>query len=522
MNAQTLSPSHLSALNSNATAQTYLQTLITSHSEPNSDIELAYEKVLFTAQLNYSMGSLQRVDRLLGQLKNYCQQDVADYKDNPKKHNFLLVLAFYIGEMAAKHKRSKVNWYTPEQFTVMFPDEPSLTPTLANQYVAVINQQLFKPIEFVLHAMFQDENSNLTQFLKHHLNQESCITLSPASHLQLGTQPTHTKQAQTEHTEINAYEIEPKTADNLISTSQTAMKNVLDSVQEQKPDTGSAELESAASTATPAQAKPSRSTNELATSDILAHTQPETQQTKQSEMPMVRTTQHASKLIQQFKPPVLPAALWSLPCIAIVGYTLYRALTSHTGFSTGSIITLLIFGLALIAIWVNYAMSHVGVFNNKITASSLFKNKAAIFDLNNPLETRFFHLPAAGESGLQKWLGKPASAKILTSQDTLSVSAQNHDSLEDLLLEIETELLLDTTLAKLQNSETVAFGEIHLTKDLLVYGKKGLALNRVGDYDITENDFIILDTHGQIFARIALASQPNINTLVTVIEQLQG
>lgn len=509
--------------NSNQLVADYLHTLV----EINSHIPVANEHILFNAQLNFSIGSLRRIDTALEQLKHEKSADFTDYKNDTSQHNFLLVLAFYIGEMAAKYKHTSADWYTQKQFKTAFPSEPSLANTLTNTYVAVINQQLFKPIDYILRTLFRSEKDTLLQFFKQNLNQSEHHKLAIAvtkptnqndNIHQPGNNPATNKTPEiikTRHDSHKTHENENTNhqSETVVPTQPSAQQTDNTQTLTYQPNMLNSSEIAQADTVITNDIHTSQTPTQLSvTPSPLKHTT----KTKQTEN-LMRATKDVSKLVSQFKPRVLPTLFWSLPCIAILGYSLYSMLLTKAGFSTGNIIITVIFALILIALWVNYAMSNISVFNNKVTVTSLIQNKAAIFDH----ETRFFHLPAAAETGLGKWFGTPATSQILTGQDTLSVTAQNHDALEDALLELELTQMLAPTLSKLDNGETVVFGQIQLTKDLIVYGKKGLAVNRVADYDIDSNDFIILDNDNNVFARVALSGQPNINTLVSAIEQLQ-
>lgn len=602
--------------NSNAIAQSYLKRL--THENP--EIPIAHEALVFTAHLNYSIGSLKRIDELMRQLKQNNQDSFSDLKNKEDITNLILLLGFYIGEMAAISKKTTADWYDIAQFSQVFPDGLPLANTLTNRYVAVIEQRIFKPIEFVLRSLFREQDKSVGKFIQRYLNDSQAEILiavpAPKTHQprerlndpkhKPANEPENTLDNTLESTPTNHSKSSPKnnpvsnhddslatdnvttineqtaeqaaanpTAQNSAPQSKASLKttannptNNLDVINKsaenktagtdtQQYDINTGALpditESPHTSATTD--TPNIDTPKIDTPTEVAATIPQTHDEaddNHSENPSAqlsdpiaadenalsskrgllhaffhrfsqkntskRTSDMNSNLITRFKPPVLPFVLSSLPCLGMAGYLIISMLLSDSGFSVGRTVVAGVFLLILLAIWVNYLFSHISIFDNKISTSSLLKNAHA--ELNN--QTEMFYLPREQDSPLGGLLGQKDRIRIKATNSVIEVAAQNHDALENLLLETETGIYLDPTLNKLNNHETVHFGQLQLTRDLLVHGNKGLAVNRIGDFDIEGQDFVITDVSGKTFARLALASQPNINTLVTVVDILQG
>jgi hypothetical protein len=76
---------------------------------------LAFESLLRTARLDYSVQSLERIDVLLDALRTTGKIHEDSYLDDPAQQNLLYLLAFYVGEVIGRSLGAAPQWATYEE-----------------------------------------------------------------------------------------------------------------------------------------------------------------------------------------------------------------------------------------------------------------------------------------------------------------------------------------------------------------------------------------------------------------------
>ncbi|MBT0961857.1 hypothetical protein [Denitromonas iodatirespirans] len=129
---------------------------------------LAYQTALNQVGLDYTIGSLRRIDRLLAQLRERTQADDSSFIAHPAKREFLLVLASYLGETFARYLNTQCTWLSQDEFAAHLPAE--FVSRLDNSFVSsrgcVIDAHgVLLPLQVLTHVLFrQGPQQTLTGF----------------------------------------------------------------------------------------------------------------------------------------------------------------------------------------------------------------------------------------------------------------------------------------------------------------------------------------------------------------------
>lgn len=222
-----------------------------------------------------------------------------------------------------------------------------------------------------------------------------------------------------------------------------------------------------------------------------------------------------SQLLGVFSVPKLPYIIATVPLallLLVAGYYLVTGiLAEEGGFPVVSCVITIILLLIIIGMWVVYRLSKVTVFDNKVSLNTPFKSQFSRFDKR----VGFFHVP---EKALL--FGKADHIIIKSNTEVIKLKADDHDGLTELLMEVEAELLVPSLLQRLQNGETIVFSLIKLNDHMIQYGNVESKLADIGDYDIEDNFLFISKKDGSLFARIDLGSEPNMNSFLTILNEL--
>jgi len=76
---------------------------------------LAFRRALQQSRLDYSMESLDRVEKLLNQIRSKYSPQRESWNTQAGADNFCLMLAFYLGEMISRQANQPIKWHTREQ-----------------------------------------------------------------------------------------------------------------------------------------------------------------------------------------------------------------------------------------------------------------------------------------------------------------------------------------------------------------------------------------------------------------------
>lgn len=92
--------------------------------------EVAFESLLRTARLDYSVQSLERIDVFLDALRKTRKLNEETYLDDPANQTLLYLLAFYVGEVIGRALGAQPRWLAYEEVAAMAPEGTS--PTFEN------------------------------------------------------------------------------------------------------------------------------------------------------------------------------------------------------------------------------------------------------------------------------------------------------------------------------------------------------------------------------------------------------
>ncbi|MBL8473226.1 MAG: hypothetical protein JNM98_15625 [Rhodocyclaceae bacterium] len=98
---------------------------------------LAFRAALDQADLDYSPDSLARIDRLLRQIRRELAPEPRIFMEKTGQRNFVLLLAFYLGTLIARHTLQRIDWYHHDELADVLPADEvrklphSMTTSLA-------------------------------------------------------------------------------------------------------------------------------------------------------------------------------------------------------------------------------------------------------------------------------------------------------------------------------------------------------------------------------------------------------
>lgn len=89
---------------------------------------LSYRKALLQSQLDYSIDSLKRIDRLLDQIREQHAPQFDAFVQQQANQNFLYVLAFYVGKTIERNSPAAVSWISHQELIAESPDMATVWP----------------------------------------------------------------------------------------------------------------------------------------------------------------------------------------------------------------------------------------------------------------------------------------------------------------------------------------------------------------------------------------------------------
>ena len=97
-------------------------------SEQSWEDGLAFEDELHECDLDYSLDSLNRIDALIDRIRARFAPDPHSFLRDPKNYNFIILLAFYCGEVAGRARQQATVWYDYSQYIQRNPMLESIYP----------------------------------------------------------------------------------------------------------------------------------------------------------------------------------------------------------------------------------------------------------------------------------------------------------------------------------------------------------------------------------------------------------
>jgi hypothetical protein len=86
----------------------YLDTWVKGQDFPNG---LSFRAALTRSNLDFSLGSLVRVDRLLGHVRQRCTPQPDTFAGDYANRTFMLLLGFYAGTVVSHCSGREIHWY---------------------------------------------------------------------------------------------------------------------------------------------------------------------------------------------------------------------------------------------------------------------------------------------------------------------------------------------------------------------------------------------------------------------------
>lgn len=113
---------------------------------------LAYREKLKLAQLDYSLSSLERLDRLLRSIRAETKPAYEEFVNNAGTQNFLRLVAFYIGMTTARAGTVAVKWL---DFSEAKKDLPELEFQFETTSICLLGGRLYFPLGLVTEILLQ-------------------------------------------------------------------------------------------------------------------------------------------------------------------------------------------------------------------------------------------------------------------------------------------------------------------------------------------------------------------------------
>lgn len=537
--------------NQNKLAHNYLMAL-EAKKLPQS---MSYLKAIYQANLDFSNASLNRIDSLLVQLKTQQKLDKHSFFDANGNKQFVFLLSIYIGEYIARIIDSPTTWYAGKDY---YAGKEKLINQSNNLLIAEIIT-IIKPLSFLSIRLFTQKDLTLKEWINttiaNQLQEAEKLERIAEEHLEDGLedfdnledlqdeyddfQPTAINQKPTSDIDIPAFNHQNLTPHNSTETAFQKTKNSPATIEQSTnkvPDTNKT-LDNGTEKNTKNIEKKntdkhhlSAKSNQHITNQIKTKRRTKTKKTtaktpKNTDTEIIDTRKaYAEKLdinyngnfMARFKPPIKSRLIATVPLVIILLYQCFGVFQKYddTGkLSIIGIVFLVIYLLILIGMWVHYALSWVNVFDNKVSKTSPFNSEIAYFDKR----VRFFHVQGDGE-----FLGVKDHVLIKTNAESLKLSVQNHDELQDLLLTLEADMLVDKMLAKINAGDTLTFNLVKLNQQNITYGSQTQPIAALGEIDFEENFLLLYLNNGDRFAKIDMNSEPNINSMMMVLETLKA
>ena len=117
---------------------------------------LAFKSALKQSNLDYSIESLDRVDKLLSQVRAKFSPQRESWENLPGADNFSLMLAFYLGTMISRHSNMAIQWHTREEALRIMPNDNAIPQASWARVVGIIGTTACVPLGLIEDALFGD------------------------------------------------------------------------------------------------------------------------------------------------------------------------------------------------------------------------------------------------------------------------------------------------------------------------------------------------------------------------------
>lgn len=122
---------------------------------------LSFRTALLQSSLDYSVESLERVDYLLDQIRTRLRPSPQEFLDPQPNQNFLYLLAFYVGAVAARAAGSSITWLGYDEMLQRMPDnEPFFPRCFATSLTCILSggskNGFFVPLSSITEALFEE------------------------------------------------------------------------------------------------------------------------------------------------------------------------------------------------------------------------------------------------------------------------------------------------------------------------------------------------------------------------------
>lgn len=150
----------------NETAAGYLKAFVGGHEFPGG---LSYRAALLQSELDYSAGSLERIDALLDAIREQQRPDYGAFLAVHANQNFLYLLAFYVGTVVGRETGGHVEWWDYQEMRTAFPDLAQMFPECFGSSVScnILGGRkggFFVPLASIEARLFEDPPSKSVAF----------------------------------------------------------------------------------------------------------------------------------------------------------------------------------------------------------------------------------------------------------------------------------------------------------------------------------------------------------------------
>jgi hypothetical protein len=118
---------------------------------------LALRPALKQARLDDSMESLDRVQALLAQIRRQYQPTSGQWSADAARENFLLLLAFHMGELLSRHAREPVRWMAYDQALDELPADVLPPPASWSRVLGLMREAVVVPLGVLEDHLFNPQ-----------------------------------------------------------------------------------------------------------------------------------------------------------------------------------------------------------------------------------------------------------------------------------------------------------------------------------------------------------------------------
>lgn len=151
----------------NAVADQYLRAF-----RENAEFEggLNFRRALTQSKLDFSVGSLERVDTLLDQIRARFAPEPDQFIADQRNVNFLYLLAFYVGEVVVRANGAAIEWLQYDEMIERIPSNRDFFPYCFGSSVTCIlswgteDGAFFAPLASIEERLYEAEPTKSVAF----------------------------------------------------------------------------------------------------------------------------------------------------------------------------------------------------------------------------------------------------------------------------------------------------------------------------------------------------------------------